>query len=150
MNAAIEFHDKTPLRAAEVNNVLARGVLAAELETLESESPQYAPSCLFGFSFVAPKLPGVSNLRLATGERATLAIRSGWLWVHGVDPLTRPETADENVVSRHPLPQGGEGFTAAFDFRPSNFLTLPPRAARLSSERSPDRKPLAPSGGCTK
>ncbi len=28
----------------------------------------------------------------------------------GLDPLTRPATAGENAVARHPLPQGGEGW----------------------------------------
>jgi hypothetical protein len=40
VDAAVHFHNQTPLGAAEVNNVLTQGVLAAKLEAFEPESAQ--------------------------------------------------------------------------------------------------------------
>jgi len=39
--------------------------------------------------------------------------------VAGMDPLTRPATADETAVAGHPLPQRGEGI----------FINCPPATA---------------------
>jgi hypothetical protein len=54
VDAAIQFHNQTPLAAAEINNVPAHSVLAAEFKAIESESPQQAPSDFFGVGFIAP------------------------------------------------------------------------------------------------
>jgi hypothetical protein len=40
VDAPIQFHNQTPLGAAEIDNVPARSVLAAKLKASESESPQ--------------------------------------------------------------------------------------------------------------
>jgi hypothetical protein len=40
VDAAVQFHNQTPLGAAEINNVPTHGVLTAKLEAVKSESPQ--------------------------------------------------------------------------------------------------------------
>jgi hypothetical protein len=40
VDASVQFHNQPPLGAAEINNVLTHGVLAAKLEAVQSESPQ--------------------------------------------------------------------------------------------------------------
>jgi hypothetical protein len=75
VDAAVQFHNQTPLGAAEVYNILTHGVLAAKLEAVESESPQSAPRGLFRFGLLLAKVARPRNLHFATGEGAALAQR---------------------------------------------------------------------------
>jgi hypothetical protein len=101
-------------------------MLASELIALKPESTQQAPSSLFGFGFVPPKLAGLGNLGATAREGAPAGMGLCRCRCHLDRPLTRPGTADESAVSGHPLPQGGRVLNAGLGSKCRNSRTKAP------------------------